>query len=455
MSVRNYASNYPDGKVTSVAETPGHWRLLQLKYCLVKNDGGVWGDDPSGDDTDVIVLRSTEQTVDGHWNITEPAKRKLTESELRSAILRQCDLLVTKSSGSDLHIGKTTLVDSAVENLNCCYSNFMQRLRCNHQLNPRLAWYFLNSSLARNQFGFFSNTTTGLANLNASVIGKIVIPLGNLSEQNAIVAFLDAETSKIDALVAEQRRLIELLKEKRQAVISHAVTKGLNPHVKMKPSGIDWLGDVPEHWNVTRFGWTCNYISYGFTNPMPTTDDGPIMLTANDVEYGKVNYETARRTSEADFANLLTDKCRPIKDDILLTKDGTLGRVAVHDGRKACINQSVALLRLDMDMAVPSYVCLALQSGLYQERMSYDAGGTTIKHIYISRLAKMPFTIPPKLEQHEIVKALELRLSYFDKLVSSAEATITLLQERRTALISAAVTGKIDVRDFVPKDVFA
>ncbi|MEZ6093119.1 MAG: restriction endonuclease subunit S [Pirellulaceae bacterium] len=269
-----------------------------------------------------------------------------------------------------------------------------------------------------------------------------------LDEQQAIASFLDVETSKIDSLVAEQRRLIELLKEKRQAVISHAVTKGLNPNAPMKPSGIQWLGDVPEHWEMTRFGWMCDYISYGFTNPMPVADEGPYMLTANDVDYGNVKYDTARCTTLDAYENLLTDKCRPIKNDLLLTKDGTLGRIAVHDGRQACINQSVALLRVTKSKVNPEFACLALQGGLYQRRMIYEAGGTTIKHIYISRLAKMPMAFPNLDEQGKVVVYLNDRLSKFDGLIAEAERAIELLQERRTALISAAVTGKIDVRNF-------
>ena len=110
----------------------------------------------------------------------------------------------------------------------------------------------------------------------------------------------------------------------------------------MKDSGVDWLGDVPEHWLVTPIGHLCEVLSYGFTNPMPTSEDGPYMLTANDVDYGKVNYETARRTSMEAYRNDITEKSRPKKGDVLITKDGTLGRVAIHEGQEACINQSVA-----------------------------------------------------------------------------------------------------------------
>ena len=127
-------------------------------------------------------------------------------------------------------------------------------------------------------------------NLNTDTIGGIRIAVPPLDEMKNIIDFLDRETAKIDGLIAEQERMIALLKEKRQAVISHAVTKDVDPTAALKDSGVEWLGEVPAHWEVMPLELLCKYISYGFTNPMPAADDGPIMLTANDVDYGSVRY---------------------------------------------------------------------------------------------------------------------------------------------------------------------
>jgi type I restriction enzyme S subunit len=362
-------------------------------------------------------------------------------------LLHEGDVLLARSGAT---VGKSFIYSE--EWGTACFAGYLirARLRASECL-PRWVYYFCQTD---GYWGYIvgSQIQATIQNVSAEKYANLYLPLPPLDEQQAISSFLDVETSKIDGLVSEQRRLIELLKEKRQAVISHAVTKGLNPHAPMKPSGIQWLGDVPAHWEVTRFGWVCDYISYGFTNPMPTADEGPYMLTANDVDYGNVKYETARCTTLDAFENLLTDKCRPIKDDLLLTKDGTLGRIAVHDGRQACINQSVALLRVAKAKVNPKFACLALQGGLYQRRMIYEAGGTTIKHIYISRLAKMPMAFPDLDEQGNVVEYLNDRLATFDGLIAEAERAIELLQERRTALISAAVTGKIDVRNYAPAE---
>ena len=176
------------------------------------------------DDDGIIVLRSTEQTIDGEWCIEEPARRLLSHSEYAAARLRCGDLVVTKSSGSALHIGKTTIVTQEIEELNCCYSNFMQRLRVKSQNLSRFLYYIINGPIGRAQFVYGSNTTTGLANLNGEVIGNVIIALPSVLEQQAIADFLDRGTSRIDALIAKVTEAIEKLKEYRTALISAAVT---------------------------------------------------------------------------------------------------------------------------------------------------------------------------------------------------------------------------------------
>lgn len=212
-----------DSGVEWLGRVPSHWTTRQLKDFLLRNDGGVWGDDPEGEN-DVIVLRSTEQAADGSWNIADPAKRKLSKSDLKKALLVEGDLLLTKSSGSDLHIGKTSLVTAEIAKLNACYSNFMQRLRVSSLVTPKFIHYVLNSQIAREQFVFHSQSTTGLSNLNAGMINSLMVTAPPLAEQKTITEFLDRETAKVDALIEKSRKAIELQKEHRASLISAAVT---------------------------------------------------------------------------------------------------------------------------------------------------------------------------------------------------------------------------------------
>nr|WP_255519986.1 restriction endonuclease subunit S [Cupriavidus sp. IK-TO18] len=298
------------------------------------------------------------------------------------------------------------------------------------------------------------STGGGQPNINQETICSLRLPVPPISEQFIITAFLDRETAKIDSLIAKHEKLIELVQEKRQAVIAHAVIRGLDSSVARKASGVEWLPDVPVDWNVSQIGSLCEFVSYGFTTPMPTTDDGPYLLTANDVGYGEIRYETARRTSLGAYGTLLTPRSKPIKGDILLTKDGTLGRVAMHDGREACINQSIAILRLNKNLVLPAFIAIALECKAYQDRMNYEAGGTTIRHIYVSRLSRMSFAYPSLPEQEKIINFLENRLTVFNTIIAKAQLAIGLQKEHRSALICAAVTGKIDLRATSDQDAY-
>ncbi|MXV85351.1 hypothetical protein F4X88_04455 [Candidatus Poribacteria bacterium] len=214
---------YKESGVEWIGEIPKHWRYSRLKFHLTENSGGIWGeDDEFGNGT--YILRSTEITIDGHWDLQNLMKRKLSKEEAERFLLTQGDLIVTKSSGSQNHIGKTGIVDETIEAMLACYSNFVQRLRPQSYINSKFLHYFMNCSLAREQYKYQSETTTGLANLNAQSINELFIAVPSEQEQSQIVNFLDRETEQIDELITAEQRKIELLKEYRQSLISEAVT---------------------------------------------------------------------------------------------------------------------------------------------------------------------------------------------------------------------------------------
>ena len=212
----------PSG-VEWIREIPRNWRSSRLKFHLSENSGGVWGEDDEFENG-TYVLRSTEITIDGHWDLENVIKRKLSKEEAKRFLLKKGDLIVTKSSGSQDHIGKTGLVDDTIEAMVACYSNFVQRLRSQGYINSKFLHYFMNCSLAREQYKYQSETTTGLANLNAQSINELFIAVPSEQEQSQIVNFLDRETEQIDELISAELRKIELLKEYRQSLISEAVT---------------------------------------------------------------------------------------------------------------------------------------------------------------------------------------------------------------------------------------
>jgi type I restriction enzyme S subunit len=290
----------------------------------------------------------------------------------------------------------------------------------------------------------------GIPHLFQADLNKFYIPVPQTSEQMAIEAFLDRETAKIDALVEEQRRLIELLKEKRRAVISHAVTKGLNPRAKMKPSGIEWLGDVPEHWTIhplRRFPCLVQTGPFGSQLHADEYITGgiPVINPVNLVG-GRIDPSEDVTVSE-DVADRLHHQ-RLRVGDIVFSRRGELGRCALVSEMEEgwlCGTGSM-IVRLECTDYFPGYLSCFLSLPLLRQYFESFSVGSIMDSLSSETLLAMPMIVPPLNEQSSIVDFVDIESTKLDALTAEANRAIDLLQERRTALISAAVTGKIDVR---------
>ncbi|MCR9098937.1 MAG: restriction endonuclease subunit S [bacterium] len=412
---------YKDSGIEWIGEIPEHWEIKKLKWNIKVNSGG-------GIESEDILPLGTYSVYGGN-GITGYSENYNYDGEI--LILGR----VGAYCGSVYLIsGKNWVTDNALVVTTDGNKEFLFYTLLLMDLNrfaSKNAQPLITGTLVKNQF-FAAPTSI---------------------EQTTIANFLDHKTNQIDTAIDKHRQLIELLREHRAAIINEAVTKGLNPDAPMKDSGVEWIGEVPAHWEVTKVGYLLSFIGYGFTNPMPTKREGVFMLTANDVRDGFIDFENARKTSIKAYEQNLTDKSRPELNDVLLTKDGTLGRVAICNKVPVCINQSVAVLRAKKSQIVPEFLSFLLRSHTYNDRMIFDAGGTTIKHIYITRLSKMEICISPKLdEQKKIVNFIQSETTRIDREITLAQQEIDLLQEYRQSLIAEAVTGKIDVRDYVLED---
>ncbi|MFG0261344.1 MAG: restriction endonuclease subunit S [Novipirellula sp. JB048] len=318
-----------------------------------------------------------------------------------------------------------------------------------HRLRPldrtedvRFCYYLMRFATAMQVFLAGANPNT-IPHLTGEQLRGYRLPKPPLDEQRAIASFLDVETSKIDALVSEQRRLIELLKEKRQAVISHAVTKGLNPDAPMKPSGIGWLGEVPQHWETKAFQ-RCVYVAEGQVDPKSDDYSDMILIAPNHIESGTGRLHDLET---ADDQGAISGKYLCKAGDVIYSKI----RPAL---RKVCIAPEDCLCSADM-------YPLQAHSGLTNEFLFrwilseqfsafavLESDRVAMPKINRESLKKVRFALPPIEEQKEICEHITRQTEGFDTLQAEAERAIELLGERRTALISAAVTGKIDVREF-------
>ena len=270
-----------------------------------------------------------------------------------------------------------------------------------------------------------------------------------LAEQTQIARFLDHETARIDALIEEQQRLIELLKEKRQAVISHAVTKGLDPTVPMKDSGVEWLGEVPAHWVKKRLKNISPFITVGIVvNPSDyVADEGLPFLYGGEVKEGFIEVDKARKISPEHSRQ--NRKTMLEADDIVTMRVGYPGLTAVVPPECAGGNCASVMLvkRGNYDS---QWLCAVMNSRLVRQQVEVVQYGAAQKQFNIADAIEFWMFEPPIEEQTMIAEFIDGQSSVFNTLMEESERSMLLLKERRSALISAAVTGKIDVRGWQP-----
>lgn len=273
-------------------------------------------------------------------------------------------------------------------------------------------------------------------------------------EQIAIAAFLDRETTKIDALIAEQEKLIALLTEKRQATISHAVTKGLNSTAPMKDSGVAWLGKVPAHWDITQLKRLCDRITDG-AHISPETEGGTYsFVSTKDLDGDSIDFDKCLLTSPSSFDYLQRTGCRPAVGDVLFSKDGTIGRtVVVRDGREFVVASSLIIITPSANMLDSDFLNYLCKSSVVSGQVEGFIKGAGLPRLSIQNLLKVVGLFPPVEEQRAISDYLKIETRKNDALSTSAKRAVALLKERRDALIDATVKGQIDVRHIVVQNM--
>ncbi|MGS0707650.1 restriction endonuclease subunit S [Acinetobacter sp. ANC 3781] len=273
----------------------------------------------------------------------------------------------------------------------------------------------------------------------------IVIP--TLGEQNAIGAFLDHETAKIDTLITKQKKLIELLKEKRQAVISHAVTKGLNSNVPMKDSGVEWLGQVPEHWIVSKLKYESEVVDCRNKTPEYFENGEYFVIRTTNVKNQKLNFNGALYTDKKNF-EIWTQRGVPPAGSILFTREAPTGEVClVPENIKFCMGQRMMNF-IANTKSYSDYLFDYLISDCLERYINSVSHGSTVTHLRVEQVENIPVLVPSDAEIKEIHHHILIIKNKYDAIENKAHQIIQLMQERRTALISAAVTGKIDVQNW-------
>lgn len=426
-------------------EVPAHWGKVPLKYTALESDSlfldGDWieSKDISDDGIKYITTGNVGEGVykeQGAGFITDEVFGRLRCTEVFPG-----DILVSRLN---YPIGRSCIIPELSARIVTSVDNVIYRPDCH--FNKSYLVYLMSSG------EYFSHTSdlargTTMQRISRSLLGNIRIPVPTPEEQIRIAAFLDHETAKIDALIAEQQRLIELLKEKRQAVISHAVTKGLNPNAPMKDSGVEWLGEVPAHWDVTRLKYaTSRIVDCPHETPEYDPEGDYLVIRTADVERGVLYPYQMYRLDRAQYL-LRTRRAALVGGDIVYGREGERwGHAAlVPESDLFCLGQRMMQFRTSRRHD-PAFLMFQLNSINVYRQGEVDTVGATSPHVNVSTIRNYSIAEPPLPEQRKIAEHIQRMAADIDGLVSESEQAVMLLQERRSALISAAVTGKMDVR---------
>ncbi len=448
-----YPAYRPSG-VEWLGDVPEHWEVKRLEHVASYRTSSV---DKKAEEGEIPVRLCNYTDVYYQDRIRADSgdfmEATASPREIARFGLRVGDVLVTKDSEDWRDIGVPALVEETASDFVCGYH--LGIITAGEDLDSSFLFRLMQSDAVNQQLQTSASGVTryGLPN---SAVGDAALPLPPLDEQRAIAAFLDRETDRIDALVAKKRQLIERLQEYRTALITRTVTRGLppdaaraaglDPSPRLKPSGVEWLGDVPEHWEVAPL-YTRYSVDLGkMLKEDRTRGDHLVPYLRNvDVQWDQINFEDL---PEIDVTPAEFDRYTVLPGDLLVCEGGEVGRAAIVPECDEPFAYQKALHRL-RPIGRESTRFMFYMLRFAAARGIFEAGGNpnTILHLTGEMLRRYRFPQPPHEEQEVIAAFLDQEVAKIDGLLGEVETATERLQEYRTALITAAVTGKVDVRD--------
>ena len=442
---------YKDSGVAWLGKIPAHWEAGRLKKTVSECQNGVWGEDPDGTN-DIACIRVADFDRDTFSvDLSSLTLRRVDPRALSTHRLGRGDLLLEKSGGGERQpVGAVVIF---ADNLPAVCSNFIARMPVNDGHNPVFLVY-LHAALYSSRINVRSiKQSIGIQNLDSDSYLNEKVGLPPLDEQHEIAMFLDRETAKVEALIAKQQELIGLLQEKRTALISHAVTKGLDAAAVMKDSGVEWLGKIPAHWAVLQLRRVAFDRCDGpFGSGLKSThyaEDGLRVVRLQNIGHGEFEGADAAFIPQEHYLKLGDHSVLP--GDLLIAGLGDTnhpaGRacVAPADIGSAMVKADCFRFRLDQSRVQPQFLALQLSAtaSIVSGLMST---GATRQRTSLASTAARAIAIPDPQEQSRIVDYVTRQIVWLDHAQHAVQRAIDHLNEYRTALISAAVTGKIDVR---------
>ncbi|MBU5288281.1 restriction endonuclease subunit S [Paraclostridium bifermentans] len=436
-------SEYKDSGVEWIGEIPSHWQVKKIKLLTDILSCGL-ASTPEYVDEGIPFL-SAQNVKNGklylskYNNITPSLHRQLTKYKKA----KKGDILQVRVGAT---IGNACIVDVDFD-----FSIYVSltHIRCNSSMNNKFMKYILDSDLFKEIALLETFQGGGVGNLNVNVLEKIKLPVPDLNEQEKIANYLDKKTLQIENLIGKKEEIIETLKASRTKLISETVTKGLDKNVPMKDSGVEWIGEIPSHWKLSKLKFNTNKdFMYGANESGEDMQENqPRYIRITDInEDGNLKNDT--------YVTLDYKKAKPyiLEDkDILFARSGaTVGKTFLYnksDCDLACFAGYLIKFTANKNKCNPEYIYYYTQSKMYEEFININISQATIQNVSAEKYKNLYNPLPPLEEQDSIVKYLDNKISKIKKLITKVEEQIELLKKAKQKLITEVVTGKIDVTD--------
>jgi len=440
---------YKDSGVEWLGEVPEHWEVKRLKeYGTIKGGTGFPHEYQGVEDEDIPFYKVSDMGNSGNQKFMSAANNTIsnqTASFLKADIIPSGSIVYAKI-GAALLLNKRRITTTQ-----CCIDNNMSAyIPCELNIDWAYYWYTILDFTTFVNPGAVPSFSEGYQR-----VLPLLVP--SATEQHAIAAFLDAQTSKIDTLIAKKRELIDKLKEKRAALITRAVTRGLppeaakaaglDPNPRMKDSGVEWLGEVPEHWGVSQLKYEIKSgtsITYGIVQAGPDVEDGIPYIRTSDMS-GEFFKEDGYPKTSHEIDNSYR-RSRVYEGDVVVAIRATVGKALPVPRylNGANLTQGTAKVSPGRRL-MTDFLLHYLASTTATQRFNSLAKGATFKEITLEMLRNFTIPIPPLAEQKQMILYINSKLNLLSTVLSCTEVAIERLQEYRSALITAAVTGKIDI----------
>ncbi|WP_121967545.1 restriction endonuclease subunit S [Leptolyngbya sp. BC1307] len=423
------------------------WNEIPLKFLFSERALGAWGEE-ADDDEGIVCIRAADfVTHELRHKVNNLTRRKYSEQEINSRQLKKGDLILERSGGGEKQpVGRVISFDL---NEPALCSNFLEALRPRQaSLYSRFGTYLFYSLWASRAVIPYIKQTTGIQNLDAKEYLSQFVSVPGIAQQRKIADYLDRETAKLDALIAAKQRLLTLLAEKRRAMITQAVTRGVRGDVPMKDSGIEWLGEIPRDWEIVSLNFLAE-VKTGITKGRNLGNRETIKVPYLRVANVQDGYLDLKRVTSIEVLPEEVESFSLQKEDVLMNEGGDadkLGRGAVWDSSiEPCLHQN-HVFAVRCHSVSPYWLTTFTSSNFAKAYFESRAKqSTNLASISGTNLKELPVILPSNETQMEILQYLQSSLTRLDSLLSITESAIGLLQERRTSLISAAVTGQLQI----------